>query len=214
MSRDGKPDLIYFVFDLCPGWTREAQRRPYLERLQLLEQWFARAGAWKRAVKLVSWERLESLAELETYEARQLEIGWEGVCLRALDAPYKAGRSTFNEHALLKLKRFEDFEATVVGVEERLHNGNLAVRNRLGQLERSSAKGGKTPMGTLGALICKRGDVTFNVGTGFTDEARAMLWAGRETLLGRVVKVKSQPYGEKDRPRLPVFLGFRDGRDL
>jgi hypothetical protein len=32
--------------------------------------------------------------------------------------------------------------------------------------------------------------------------------------MGKVVKYKSQPTGVKDKPRFPVFLGFRDVVDM
>jgi DNA ligase-1 len=39
-------------------------------------------------------------------------------------------------------------------------------------------------------------------------------WAEREKVVGRLVKYKSQLIGVKERPRFPVFCGFRDMRDL
>jgi DNA ligase-1 len=62
-------------------------------------------------------------------------------------------------------------------------------------------------------------DVEFSVGTGFTGAdsttgERAKLWAVREKLIGRIAKVKYFASGSKDRPRFPVFLGWRDLRDL
>ena len=50
------------------------------------------------------------------YEKRILEDGFEGVMLRSPLGKYKMGRSTLKEGILLKLKRFEDAEATVVAV--------------------------------------------------------------------------------------------------
>jgi len=35
-----------------------------------------------------------------------------------------------------------------------------------------------------------------------------------DNLMGKVVKYKSQPTGVKDKPRFPVFLGFRDKVDM
>lgn len=50
----------------------------------------------------------------------------------------------------------------------------------------------------------------FNIGTGFNQEERSQLWSIRNELIGKVVKYKYFPVGMKDKPRHPVFLGFRD----
>ena len=50
----------------------------------------------------------------------------------------------------------------------------------------------------------------FRVGTGFTAAVRAELWDIRDELAGRIAKIKSFPVGTKDRPRHPVWLGWRD----
>jgi DNA ligase-1 len=56
--------------------------------------------------------------------------------------------------------------------------------------------------------------VEFDIGTGFTADQRQLLWSVGDNLIGRVVKYKSQPTGVKEKPRFPVFLGFRDAVDM
>ncbi len=114
---------------------------------------------------------------------------------------------------LLKLKRFTDAEAEVVGFEERMHNGNEATTNELGRTKRSSHAAGKTGRGDLGALQVRYEGVEFNVGTGFTDEDRAAIWADQPAYLGRLAKFKFFSVGVKVAPRHPVFLGWRDRSD-
>jgi DNA ligase-1 len=151
-----------------------------------------------------------------TWEESYLATGYEGVMLRHPDGPYKHGRSTAKEAWLLKVKRFVDAEAKVIGFSEAQHNANEAKRNELGQLERSSHKAGKVGKQTLGALMVKdlKTGVEFDIGTGFTADQRHLLWCIGENLIGKVVKYKSQPTGVKDKPRFPVFLGFRDKVDM
>src|SRR5690606_40344965 len=122
-----------------------------------------------------------------------------GVMLRHPDGPYKHGRSTTKEGWLLKVKRFEDSEAQVIGYSEAQHNANEAKRNELGQLERSSHKAGKVGKQTLGALAVKdlKTGVEFDIGTGFTESQRQLLWAMGDNLMGKVVKYKSQPTDRK-----------------
>jgi len=152
--------------------------------------------------------------ELAELEAQYLAAGFEGGIIRTLGSAYKFGRSG-KKGPLLKLKRYIDYEAEVVGVVEELHNGNEARTNELGRTERSSHAENKTGKGTLGALIVRalngpHEGVEFKVGTGFTASQREELWDDHATLIGYVVKIKSFPVGTKDRPRHPVWLGWRD----
>ena len=154
---------------------------------------------------------INNLARLLELEETTLAHGHEGLILRGIASPYKQGRSTTREGYLLKLKRFKDAEFKVVGFEERMHNSNEATVNELGRTSRSSHQANMVPRGDLGALICKYGDTTFNVGTGFDDAQRKFLWLTRDELIGKIAKVKYFAVGMKDLPRHPVFLGFREG---
>ncbi len=165
---------------------------------------------------LVEHRLLETVAELEMFESQCLAQGYEGVMVRSLDGPYKFGRSTAREGYLLKIKRFLDSEAVVLDTIELQHNENEATTNELGHTQRSTCKAGKVPGGVLGALTVKDrlSRVCFEIGTGFTAEERASLWKERSKLVGKTVKYKYFPTGSLDKPRFPVFLGWRDGRDL
>ena len=170
-------------------------------------------------IQVVDHRTVYTLRELEQMEEDLLEKGAEGVMLRSLDGPYKCGRSSLREGYLLKLKRFKDCEATVESFFELQHNGNEEFTNELGRTARSSHKENKTGLGTLGGLIVRglNGDyagVEFRVGTGFDADTRAKLWKERAELAGQIVKIKYFPTGAKDRPRHPVYLGLRDGRDM
>lgn len=168
---------------------------------------------------------IDDEAGLTDYERRALTVGYEGVMVRAPQAPYKFGRSTPKDGTLLKVKRFVDFEATVIGVYEMQHNGNAACTNLLGRTERSSAAAGKTGMNVLGGLVLRAENgpwagVEFRCGTGFDAAQRVMYWTPRagsstpgDTVVGRAAKVKAQDLGAKDKPRFPVFLGFREEFD-
>jgi DNA ligase-1 len=49
---------------------------------------------------------------------------------------------------------------------------------------------------------------------GLNDKLRQEIWDHQEKYLGAVIKYRYQPYGMKDRPRFPTFIGFRDVRDM
>lgn len=211
MSIKGAPSFQFWVFDYLGNGCTE--RTPYHERLWHLERAVERAS--DAAIQAVPTKTILGPRDLLEYEAEILGMGFEGVMVRAPAGPYKFGRSTLKEGHLLKLKRFVDFEARVVGFEEQKRNTNEATTNELGRTKRSSAKAGKVGKGTLGTLVLARlsDGVVFGCGTGFDDATRAHIWAHQNEHLGRVAKVKCQPYGEKDAPRLPVFLGWRDEAD-
>ena len=168
---------------------------------------------------LVEHTRINTTEELEEYEAAALAEGNEGVMVRSLDGPYKQGRSSEKEGYLLKLKRFEDMEATVTDMEEMQRNGNEAFTNELGRTARSSAKDGKSGLGVLGKLnlIGLTGPFTgvaFDCGTGFDAKQREFIWSLGKNINGAIAKIKYFPVGSKDKPRHPVFLGWRDKRDM
>lgn len=166
------------------------------------------------AVEVVQQDYCFSESGLLLVEEALVGKGAEGVIIRDLEAPYKYGRSTTREQYLLKLKRYEDAEATVIGFEERMHNGNTATVNELGRTSRSSHAENLQGRGDLGALRVKSEFGVFNIGTGFSDALRKIIWESQDEYVGQLVKYRYFPVGMKDLPRHPVFLGFRSEDDL
>jgi DNA ligase-1 len=159
-------------------------------------------------------EVVSNVEELHAYENKVLEQGFEGVMIRKVDGKYKMGRSTLREGILLKLKRFTDAEAIVIGFQELQHNVNEQEKDALGYNKRSSKKGGMVGGETMGALVVKGEHGEFCIGTGFTAEQRKQIWEEREQTLGKIVKFKYFEVGTKSLPRFPTFLGFRDADDM
>ena len=120
------------------------------------------------------------------------------------------------EAALLKLKRFVDSEARILGIYEQMHNTNVATRNKAGKIERSSARSGKVGKGVAGGVhvVDLKSGVEFDIGTGFTDAQRADIYASPERYIGQIVKYKYLNIGVKEKPRHPTFLGFRHINDI
>lgn len=207
MSEDGKPEFVYNVFDYVPT----AIQLPYNYRMAVLDE--LKLPEFVTKILPIS---IDNLSQLGMFEAICLRDGFEGVMVRSLESPYKCGRSTVREGYLLKIKRFKDSEAVILGFTERMHNGNEATKDELGHTKRSSAKAGKVPAGTLGTLVVRdiSTQVQFEIGTGFDDSLRQTIWEHKDTYVARLVKYKSQEIGTKDKPRFPVFLGFRDEMDL
>jgi len=204
MSEDGEPNFTFWIFD------NFLKTGGFNDRYKSLEKHVS------AHVTVVKHTMIRNMEDLDAYEAKQLDGGLEGVMIRDPQGPYKFGRSTTNEGTLLKLKRFEDSEAHILDVQELLHNDNEAKKNALGHTERSSHKDNMVPMGTLGALLVRdmKTKVEFAIGTGYDAATRKELWDNRKNLKGKIVKYKYFAGGSKDKPRFPVFIGFRDKRDM
>lgn len=158
---------------------------------------------------------VESQDQLDQFEQSVLSRGGEGVMLRDPQAAYKCGRSGKVNPSLSKLKRFTDDEFIVVGYEQFESNQNEAKTNELGRTQRSTSKEGKVALQALGSLILKTKDgIVFNCGTGFTEEQRNQLWQEKDSLAGKLAKVKFFHYSKDNVPLLPVFLGFRNEIDM
>jgi DNA ligase-1 len=206
---EGEPDFTFHVFDL---WNRDAI---YRERLKMLRAYHG-VLPW---VTIVPHVLIHDEAMLAAYEQEYLAQGYEGAMIRCPQGPYKQGRSSAREGWLLKVKRYEDAEAEIIGFEEEMHNANEAFTSELGRTKRSTAAEGLVGKGTLGALVVRGlngpfAGATFNIGTGFDAAQRSDLWALRRGLMGQVVTYKFFAVGAKDAPRHPVFKGFRAAVDL
>jgi DNA ligase 1 len=223
--KEGKPDFRYHVFD----YVKDQLGRPYSVRVQDLREWWEnlKGGVDGPAARFIPELPVTAYGEVELAaieEAALTERHREGVMIRSAGSPYKCGRSTINEGYLIKIKRFEDAEAIIYGVEEEMENTNPATRDKFGRTERSKNKEGLVPKGRMGKLLVRTwpGDtskqplpcIEFEIGTGFTAAMRQEFWDARKKLIGKLVKYKHQPHGAKDKPRCPVFLGFRDMWDL
>lgn len=211
MSYEGQPDFSFWVFDYVP---LIADLVPFEARIKRIQERLTSVQTFHPWFRLLPQVWVQDAVHLAEYEAQMLAEGFEGLITRSPYAAYKHGRSTAREQGMLKVKRFTDTELEVVGCVELMHNQNEAKINALGHTERSSAKAGKVASGMLGALVCRWQDTTVEVGTGFTQEQRLQLWHERDTLPGRLAKVKYFEQGMKDKPRHPVWLGWRDRRDL
>ena len=208
MSIDGEPDVRWFIFD---KWNSD---EAYKHRATIAK---SVCLAYKELhVVWVPHILIKNLNELEAREDIWVKEGYEGMMLRDPDGPYKQNRSTLREGYLLKVKRFEDGEAEVIGVTEQETNTNEATTDERGYTKRSTHQAGKVGAGTLGALRVRDciSKVEFDIGTGFTAEQRKNLWEGRQFLIGKIATYKHFAIGVVDKPRFPVFKAFRDRRDM
>lgn len=209
MSYEGEPDFHFYVFD---KWNRTCSFDDVQTQLALADNLPSFIGGHVHRT-------LGNSRALEQYEEDCISEGYEGVIIRDPLAKYKFGRSTTREGWMLKLKRYAQSEAVIIGFEELMHNANSPELDERGYTKRSSAQNGKVPSGMLGAFICldarNPAGKIFNVGTGFTEADRIAFWHNRDALKGKMITYSHFDLtGTKEAPRHPVFISFRDRDDL
>jgi DNA ligase-1 len=123
----------------------------------------------------------EGYPELMTELDRVCDAGGEGVMLREPNSPYENRRSDM----LLKVKKFEDAEASVTGHE----------------------RGTGRCSGMLGAIHVRGDDGTeFKIGSGFTDAQRM-----KPPKIGSRVTYKYMGKSDSGKPRFPIFMRVHPG---
>lgn len=211
MTIKGEPNFVYQLFDFLG--SSGSVHDSFNNRLARLEAFVTSLAPKVDFIKVLKHYTFTGPEDLLIFEEMILDMGGEGVMVRALHGSYKYGRSTLNEGWLLKLKRFEEDEAEIIGFEEKMINNNEPTINARGNTERASLKENMIPADTLGALVvkhCKTG-VEFKVGSGFNpDSLRDKIWANRDKYLGKIITYKSfTQTGVKDKPRFPIYKGVR-----
>ena len=208
MSEDGTPDVTFHVFDLwsMPTFDYEYRQRELQEILLNNEEY--------EGVVYTTIHKCQTVEDLEFFLNHEKNVGGEGLIGRKPDGVYKYGRSTPKEQLSIKFKFFQQEDFEVVGFNERMHNTNEQKRDELGYAERSSAKEGLVPTNTLGSLVLKYGDDTFNCGTGFSDALRDEIWSNQDKYLGKLASIRYMSVGMDKLPRVPSFIGFRHIEDI
>jgi DNA ligase-1 len=160
----------YMVFDAPKAKGGFEQRMEFLR---------ATVSRESRVVTVVAQERCRGAAQLLAERDRIVREGAEGLMLRQPGSAYEPGRSP----TLLKVKPYDDAEATVIGHEP----GKGKYARKLGALRVRTDNGRE-----------------FSVGTGFTD-------ADRESPppIGTVITYRFQGLTAKGVPRFPSYLRVR-----
>lgn len=175
VRRQDRPDIWrevrYLVFD-APAINGDFETR-----LEFVKDHVARK---KPPFTLAhAHELCRSVDHLREELVRVEELGGEGLMLRQPRSRYQTGRST----TLLKVKRFHDAEARVVGHLP----GAGKHKGRLGALQVELPNG-----------------IQFAVGTGFTDAQRAA-----PPPVGAVITFRYQEFTDGGVPRFPTFVAHR-----
>lgn len=188
--KDGpKTGLKMICFDAMhiDEWKAQKSEHDYIERRMLLDGLSSAHPHTYFEVLPILYKGTDTSKIIELLD-EMVAQGSEGIMVNLCNAKYEFKRT----NALLKCKKFSDADLEIIGFEE--GTGRLT--------------------GTLGAILVryKKGNVV-KVGSGFTDEMRAEIWADTSKYLGQICTVK---YFEETTNkeggislRFPTFVSIR-----
>ena len=198
---DVKTDgMTYSVFDWLPlrDFERGFWNAQQHQRFHILEEYrevFELTDCVRVMVGIdVDLDTAEGHDVMRRYATDAVALGFEGIMIKDLEAPYECRRSTF----WMKLKPVYDYDLKVVAVEE----------------------GTGRNVGKLGALVCEGTDddrlIRCNVGTGLTDAQRDDYWTNRSIIIGQTAVVLADAVTQNQDGsyslRFPRFKTFRDDK--
>ena len=188
-----KTEICYTIFDVVP--TQEFENgessSSYRERRRVLDLMVDILPVSDHVFVLPVLYSGTDQSKIGELLDRMVEEDKEGLMVN-LDVPYKRKRHS----GILKVKKFYTMDLPIIECEE--GSGRLA--------------------GTLGAFVLDYKGNEVRVGSGFTDEQRALYWRRRDELAGVLCEVK---YKEKSSDKntcaeslqFPVFLSLRTDKD-
>ena len=193
-------DSVFNIFDIIPlsDFRRGYWNAQLSKRIDLLESMRPVVDTMPNVELLphimVNLDTAAGKDQFNRYCKDMVADGFEGVMVKATDAPYECKRST----SWMKYKPVYDYDLTVIGVEE----------------------GTGKNIGRMGALVCEGIDdgkhITVNVGSGYTDEERQAYWDDKNSVIGQTAVVLAdaitQDASGSYSLRFPRFKTFRDDK--
>jgi DNA ligase-1 len=193
-------DSVFHVFDIIPlhdfcrgYWNAQLSKR--IEKLKKIRTYIDRMPNVELLSNIeVDLDTSEGHDQLNRYAKDMVNLGYEGIMIKSLDAPYECKRNTF----WMKYKPVYDYDLTVIGIEEG------TGRNE----------------GRMGALVCEGVDndkhIVVNVGSGYTDEERQAYWDDKDLVIGQTAVVLADAISQNQNGsyslRFPRFKTFRSDK--
>lgn len=213
MTHGCETPVDWHVFDWCGA--------PDLSYARRLEELHRRLNFYgQESIKLVEQKVVTCWEELLAYEQVALDLGYEGLVVRRMDAPYKFGRSTGPQQWLMAMVRIAKSEFVITGFYEGLANNNAAVIDTRGYTTRSKHLDQMVGKDTLGGFYGHdyhtKVEFKIGVGEGLDHATREYVWRHQPEFLGKICRYKFKPYGVDRAPRQPIILWgeWRDPMDM
>ena len=180
--------MICFDAMYIDEWKNQECTHDYLERRMLLDGLSSTHTHTYFEVLPVLYKGTDTSKITELLD-EMVANGSEGVMVNLCEGKYEFKRT----NNLLKCKKFSDADLLIIGFEE--GTGRLT--------------------GTLGAILVRyKGGNVVKVGSGFSDEQRAEIWADTSKFLNKICTVKyfEESTNSKDQSvslRFPTFVSIR-----
>jgi len=203
-----KEDLYYAIFDVIPydEFVKGESTKTLIERKEQLNELSRTLPDffWAEQIQCVEYNEVdlrrknrdgvttgESSKLLSYYLDEAVRYEFEGIIVKDRNSLWRAGRS----NSWLKVKPFVEKTLAIIDIEE----------------------GTGKNKGRLGNLVCEGVDtgqlIKTNVGSGFTDEDRQIIWDNRDKYIGYLVEIRGDSVTEmidgKHSIRFPRFKGWR-----
>ncbi|XP_064598827.1 DNA ligase-like [Liolophura sinensis] len=168
-------NIRYKIFD-----TPSNGSLPFEKRMEILQDRFEEGKT--TYLSLVEHTKCKGKEHIEEELPKVLARGGEGLMIREPKSKYEQRRS----YTLLKIKKFYDAEAVVIGHEK-----------------------SKSGAGGCGALRCRMEcGKEIKVGSGLTNKDRR-----NPPKIGTIITYKFQEYSDSGNPRFPSYIGVRIDMD-
>lgn len=191
-------NMKFHVFDSMnfSDWRDQINHDTLNDRVELTTELVKLVSSDK--IVQVNGELVKDQSELLDFYVSSMENGYEGIMIKSTSSSYRFKRTD----SILKLKPVTTYEGVIVGSYE--------------------GRRGSKREGLWGGFEVKlpNGIIT-RVGGGFTDQLKSEIQVNPKSFLGKIVELEGQPEPNSNdgltkdgRIRFPVFIRFRDERDV
>lgn len=191
-SKKSVGDVKYHIFGWVDvyEWDNDEFKMPTKQRLDNLEAWFdsiISPDQYPTNLIMVEHELVYKVEDILKCEVDFMALGYEGA-MALPNIPYYRGKKT---NRLMKFKTMLSQDCKVVG----LYEGEGKHEGRMGGLKLFQENG----------LAC-------DVGSGFTDEDRQIIWNNPSSVIGRVAECRYQELTPDGILRFPIFVRWRNDK--